>query len=246
MPNLIKLYQFPISHYCEKIRWALDYKHLNYQIINLLPALHIRATKKLSNNSALPIIDHDGCIVQNSSDILNYLDHTFPENNLTPNDSNLRQQSIDWENYVDKEIGLNVRCFLYHVLLEYPEIIIAFFAHQCAWYGKPFVKMIFPAMKKNMRQNLQINVSTAEQAKNNLQSAIENIYLNRQATGFLVGNSFSRADLAAASLLAPLCRLEQYGVIWPQCYPEPLNAIICSWQKELHWVQDFYLRYRVK
>ncbi|MCP3675846.1 MAG: glutathione S-transferase family protein, partial [Gammaproteobacteria bacterium] len=45
---MIKLYQFPISHYCEKIRWSLDYKNLDYKIINLLPGLHIKTTKKLA------------------------------------------------------------------------------------------------------------------------------------------------------------------------------------------------------
>ena len=34
------LYQFPISHYCEKVRWAMDYKKLEYKAKNLLPGLH--------------------------------------------------------------------------------------------------------------------------------------------------------------------------------------------------------------
>lgn len=38
---MLTLYQFPISHYCEKIRWALDFKQLKYNTVNLLPALHI-------------------------------------------------------------------------------------------------------------------------------------------------------------------------------------------------------------
>ncbi|MBT4837590.1 MAG: glutathione S-transferase [Methylococcales bacterium] len=216
MKKSIKLYQFPISHYCEKVRWTLDYKKLDYQVVNLLPVLHLYATKKLSNDPALPIIEHDGLIVQNSSDILDYLDKTFPEYSLIPVDPDFRQQVIDWETFVDKEIGLNVRCFLYNTLLEYPEIMISFFTHQSAWYGKLFLKTIFPVMKKSMRESLCINDKTAEQAKIDLQLAIEKIYLTRQATGFLVGNLFSRADLATASLLAPLCRLEQYGMEWPK------------------------------
>jgi glutathione S-transferase len=34
---MITLYQFQFSHYCEKARWALDYKGLAYAPKNLLP-----------------------------------------------------------------------------------------------------------------------------------------------------------------------------------------------------------------
>ena len=44
----LKLYQFAISHYCEKIRWALDYKGLNYETVNLLPGQHVKTIRKLT------------------------------------------------------------------------------------------------------------------------------------------------------------------------------------------------------
>jgi glutathione S-transferase len=39
---MITLYQFQFSHFCEKARWALDYKDLPYTCKNLLPGLHTR------------------------------------------------------------------------------------------------------------------------------------------------------------------------------------------------------------
>ena len=48
------LYQFPISHFCEKARWALDYKGLDYTTKNLLPGLHVKTTKKLAARSSVP------------------------------------------------------------------------------------------------------------------------------------------------------------------------------------------------
>ena len=41
----VKLYQFCISHYSEKVRWALDYKDIKYQPVNLLPGQHSRTIK---------------------------------------------------------------------------------------------------------------------------------------------------------------------------------------------------------
>ena len=52
----IQLYQFPISHYCEKVRWALDFKGLPYQKISCLPGLHARKNKKMAKFSSVPIL----------------------------------------------------------------------------------------------------------------------------------------------------------------------------------------------
>jgi glutathione S-transferase len=59
------LYQFPISHYCEKIRWAMDYKGLDYTLKNLVPGLHLRTTKKIAPKTYLPILMDQGEQVQN-------------------------------------------------------------------------------------------------------------------------------------------------------------------------------------
>ncbi|HEY9121195.1 MAG TPA: glutathione S-transferase N-terminal domain-containing protein, partial [Marinobacter sp.] len=77
----IRLYQFAISHYCEKVRWALDYKGLSYETISLLPGQHVKTIRKLTGgDSSVPVLDHDGHRVQGSKEIIDYLDETFPEN----------------------------------------------------------------------------------------------------------------------------------------------------------------------
>ena len=53
---MISLYQFEFSHFCEKARWALDYKGLAHARENLLPGLHTRVARKLAPNSSLPIL----------------------------------------------------------------------------------------------------------------------------------------------------------------------------------------------
>ncbi len=48
------LYQFPISHYCEKTRWNLEAKGLSYRIENLLPGPHRLVTKRLTKGGVAP------------------------------------------------------------------------------------------------------------------------------------------------------------------------------------------------
>jgi len=81
---MLTLYQFPISHYCEKIRWALEYKGLPYTKIDLLPGSHIKVVKKIAPKTEVPVLVHDNKAIQNSSNIITYLDKTFPDKQLTP------------------------------------------------------------------------------------------------------------------------------------------------------------------
>ena len=66
------LYQFPISHFCEKARWALDYKGVPFQPHNLLPGLHMNTARRLASNTSVPILDHDGTVVQGSAAIISH------------------------------------------------------------------------------------------------------------------------------------------------------------------------------
>ena len=201
---MLTLYQFPISHYCEKIRWALDYKNIDHKVINLLPGLHVLTTKKLAPHTSVPILVHDDKVIQGSSKIITYLDKEYPERSLTPEKGQKKDNALEWEKYVDKEVGVHVRRCCYHILLEHPDIVIKLFAHQGPWYGKSLLRFMFPKLKTKMRELMNINEKTAEASKAHLSIAIDKIYSHLQEHSFLVGNQFSRADLAAASLIAPL------------------------------------------
>lgn len=241
---MLTLYQFPNSHYCEKVRWALDYKHLDYQVKNLLPGLHGRKAKKLAGSSSLPILVHDGKALQNSSDILTYLDEVFPQSLLTPEQESLKQEALAFEKFADEEIGIPVRMVFYHTLLEHPALLVAMFTGNGPWYGPLILKAFFPKLKAAMRSNMRISDETAEAAHVKLALAIDKVYDRLQGKRFLVGDSFTRADLATAALLAPLCRPKKYGVDWPQPYPEPLEAIIARYAEKIAWVEARYAEYR--
>lgn len=103
---MIQLYQFPISHYCEKVRWALDFKGVEYQTINLLPGFHIKKIKQANPKSSVPVLIDGEETLQNSADIITYLDTKYPQNTLTPVNSEEKQQALDWERYLDENLGV--------------------------------------------------------------------------------------------------------------------------------------------
>jgi len=241
---MITLYQFPISHYCEKVRWALDYKNINYQEVNMLPGLHAKKARKMTKSTEVPILKHNNNYIDNSSYIISYLDENFKNNSLTPVDEQAKSLALEWESYVDQEIGPYLRVYFYHILLDYPDILIPIFAQKGPWYGKIILNIIFPKLRRLMRTMMRINDKTAAQAKIAVDKGIEVLNQQLSQQPFLAGEKFSRADLAAASLLAPIIQPQQYGLNWPEPLPEPLQSSINEWRVRIPWVHDLYKLYR--
>ena len=241
---MLTLYQFAISHYCEKIRWALDFKQLEHRVKNLLPGLHFMTARKLAGDSAVPILVYDEKVIQNSSDIITYLDAVFPQRALTPVRDDWRQEALEWERYLDKEVGIHVRLCCYHSLLEHPAMLIPSFTKGGAWYGAAVYRVIFPTLRKKMRELMNINERTARLSRVRVERAIDKLNARLQGRSYLVGDQFTRADLAAAALLAPLCRPQQYGLDWPEKFPDELQAMVEANQDKIRWVEELYRKHR--
>jgi len=200
--------------------------------------------KKLAGKSALPILVHDKKIINESSEIVSYLDQAFPNKLLTPGEKKLQKEAIEWENFADKNLGPDVRSLCYYTLLNHPDIICRYFTDGGPWYGNLYMKFTYPKLSQRMRELMQLNDETIKQSKQRLSKAIEKVYLHIKDREYFVGESFTRADLAIASLLAPLCRPNKYGVVWPSQFPEPLHNDLNEYAGKLDWVTRIYKEHR--
>ena len=241
---MLMLYQFPVSHYCEIARWGLDYKQQAYQKKNLLPGLHVKRTRKLTGESSVPILVHDGRAIRNSSDILSHLDSAYPHPPLLPQDPELQQQALQWETLANEQIGPHIRRIIYHELLEYPKLLIPFFTTGGPWYGPLVVRWMFPRLRAKMRELMDINDVTATESLHVLDAVVPKVLAQLDGKDYLVGEQFSRADLVVAALLAPLATPVKYGLDWPAQFPESVQAVTNRYPEAVQWTQHMYERHR--
>jgi len=241
---MLILYQFPISHYCEKIRWALDYKAIEYSIVNLMPGAHIKIIRSMAPKTEVPLVQAGNEIIQGSATIISSLDEHFPQQPLTPADEKAKAQTLEWEAYVDEQVGPYLRLFYYHYYLERPDLLVPLLVHGQPWYKRSWFRLIYPRVRDTIRRFLHISDRTAEIALKKLQRAIEKLADQYQQHDFLVGDQFSRADLAAAAMLAPICTPIKYGLQWPPLLPGAMQEAIGPLRERLFWVDRLYQNYR--
>jgi glutathione S-transferase len=139
---------------------------------------------------------------------------------------------------------VHIRRYFYHTLLEHPAMLIPMFTHNGPWYGPLLSRMMFPALRKRMRDLMKINEHTAQTSRHHVERAIDRLHAHLRDRDYLVGDRFTRADLTAAALLAPLCRPPQYGLPWPRPFPEAIESMVESNFDKTRWVDEFYRRHR--
>lgn len=241
----LNLHQFPISHYCEKVRWALDYKGLDHRLHNHLPGFHVKRIRRMAPRTSVPVLAHDGKVVQGSSDIITHLDEAFPARPLTPSDQAQRNQVLEWERYCDSEIGPHVRRLCYDTLLRHPRQVIPLLAHDGPFWGRPVLRLVFPRLRRTMRRFMAIREPEVTRSREALELALDELNSSLEGRDYLVGGHFTRADLAAASLLAPLFMPAGYGLDWPQSVPSPLRGWVDNHQQQLVWARQMYEHHRL-
>jgi glutathione S-transferase len=239
---MFQLYDFTFSHYCEKVRWALDLKGVAYTPQHLLPGFHMRTTKKIAPLTCVPILVAENRVVQDSTEIINFLEATFPDRALNPADPEQASEAIEWEEYLDEEVGVTLRRWFYFHTLPDRKRAIRFLCEGASAGQRLLFGFAFAPIRRAMMETMDIHPNSAHEAERRFMAALEKLDNILAQRPFLVGNRFSRADLTACSLLWPLCRPGEEESQIRALLPEPVYALrsqlkhrpVYSWVSELY------------
>lgn len=201
------LYQFPLSHFCEKARWLLDHKELNYVAHNLIPGLHRAFAQLKTGQNLLPILRDQERWIADSTEIALYLDDIYPEHSLLRADPQQRDLALAI-NHQATELGMHVRRWgLAHTLTESEESLDIMIGEK--GYLRQFEKYSKPLMKALLSKNYQLSADKVAESKERIDSLV--VLLNHQLIEnhgrYLVGERLGLADIAVCSMLAPLLEI---------------------------------------
>jgi glutathione S-transferase len=141
----------------------------------------------------------EGTAVQDSTAIISYLDQKYLERPLTPHDRDEAKETLEWEEYLDEEIGITVRLLYYYHALPDRGLSTRALLRNAPWYGHPLYWLIFPQVRSAMEKGMRINANSARRSEIRLMDALQTLNKELERRPFLVGNRFSRADLTACS-----------------------------------------------
>ncbi|MEO8999669.1 MAG: glutathione S-transferase family protein [Rhodanobacter sp.] len=228
---MIELYKLHWSHYVEKVRWALDFKQLDWRGINIV-AFTKKKMQQFDCAQTVPLI-HDtatGVAISDSSPIIRYLDETYPERPLLPADPVEREAVWQWMLQLDSTLGLHARRLGYtQVIMECPNILSQLFMPDAC--GGLFTRrgwraLAAPVLGTMLSLRFRFHRNREDGVYEALEAQLIPIAAQLERDGFLVGGRFSAADITLASLLRPLR-------IVPHFVHHPRMQSLFAWQERL-------------
>lgn len=243
------LWHITISPYSEKVRWALDHKAISYRTRAPMPGVHAVIAMWLTRGRhyTFPVIDLGGDRIGDSTAIIAELEKQHDDSPLYPHSPAERQRALSLEEWFDEELGPYVRRFGFHELRNNPEIfaevgsLVAPGAFRRMGSGGQACARALIGIRYNAGSN-----SAAADARAKVIAGFDRLEAELGDKEYLVGETFSVADLTAAALMYPIVRPpESYVTI--QRMPEPVEQLRSELRQRhgYRWVEEMYRRHRL-
>ncbi|MEP7127029.1 MAG: glutathione S-transferase family protein [Byssovorax sp.] len=236
---MLRLNTFVISHFSEKARWALDLNGIAFTERLLLPGPHLLVIKRLAKGTTVPLLEHDGTVVQGSSKILDYLEQRLGATRLAAPPGQ-EQRAAELEATADRAFGLGTQRIFYDTLLENREIVIDMWTQNGPWWGRAYFAVAFPVVAHLVRRTYKIRPDAVQRAKDLFRRTMDTTDQALAKGPYLLGDTLSRADVTVAALLAPLCTPPEHVLRWPTEIPPEHAAFVEEFKGRPTW--DFVLR----
>lgn len=238
------LYIFNISHYCEKARWALDYFGIAHQVQHVMVGEHRRIAKKLgAARGSVPFLQFGNDVISGSSAILDWSEAHRATNapSLSGNDP---EQVREIEKRLDDITGVHVRRFYYSdALVSDPKSVRPIFSNGLPMWQRLAVILAWPKIVSKMKKGMDLGPAQGVESRAILEGELA--WLDAclaDGRPFLTGSEFTRADLTAASLLAPLVGPKEHPAYGVVVFPETVADTMQAWAERpiLRMVREAY------
>lgn len=246
MSDIPTVWHFRVSHYNEKVRWALDYKCWPHRRRALVPGFHLLPTRLRSGQNRLPIAKIDGRIIAGSSHILAEIERLRPEPALIPADPALRERALAIQAFFDEQVAPDLRRLFWHCYADHPEHCARVAADGFSGATRVLWRASLPAMWPMMSLNMGLDADSIEGARSRLPGHFAHLEAEIGPGGYMVGDRFTIADLTAAAVMTAIIRPPEFSYPLPEPWPPELTRLRDSvaGRDGFKWVCDIYRRHR--
>ncbi len=231
-PRLITI---PISHYCEKARWALDRAGIPFREEPHVQGVHIAMALRAGGGRTVPVlVPGDGPVLDESWKILRWADARTPqERHLYPVGA-VGVAAAELEAALDAGLGPDGRLWMYHGTLPVVHDMAPWaLAGTPAWEQRAF-GVAGGLLDPLIRRYLGVDDARATAALTRVDAVFDDVAA-RLADGrpFLTGERFTAADLTFGALSSAVLMPAAYGSPLP-----PLDALPQSLTRDVRRLRE--------
>ncbi len=225
---MLRLVTIPISHYCEKARWALERAEIPYREERHVQGIHRLAARRAGGGSTVPVLVTPEGALGESERILEWIDGRTPaaERLFPPEPAERREVEALCRRF-DRTLGPRGRRLMYVLMLSERELMLRFNNQGVPAWEDRALRLGWPLAVRWVGRQLGIRpgVEIADESAvwEEFDFVAELLADGRQ---HLRGEAFGAADLTFAALSAAVIAPPVYGVALPQ--PDQLPVGIAA------------------
>ena len=227
------LITIPISHYCEKARWALDRAGVPYREVRHLQLIHRVAVRRAGGGRTVPVLVCGQRVLGESREIVDEADrHASPERRLYPDDPGAAAAVRALEHEFDEHLGPHGRRWMYDRIRGQRRLVLKYAPAGVPAWERGVLTAGYRVVTRVIDRYFEISPDTVKESESEVRVVFDRVAA-RLADGrpFLCGDRFTAADLTFAALAAPMVVPPEYGVPLPQ--PDELPAPYAAVVREL-------------
>ena len=227
---MLRLITIPISHYCEKARWALERAGIAYREERHVQGIHQLAARRAGGGATVPVLVTPEGIIGGSQEILAWIDMRTPaEHRLFPAEPGARHDVETLCRRFDEELGPKGRRLMYVHMLPQRRLALAFNNQGVPPWEDRAIRYGWPLLRRFVRRELGIVPGIEDEDEAAVFCELDFVAeLLADGRRHLCGERFGAADLTFAALSAAIVFPPVYGVPLPQpnILPPHLAALV--------------------
>jgi glutathione S-transferase len=215
---VLRLVTIPISHYCEKARWALERAGLPYREERHVQGIHRIASSRAGGRGTVPVLVTPEGALGESEEILLWVDgRTPPDQRLFPSRPAERAEVERLCRRFDERLGPRGRRLMYVNMLPHRELMVRFNNQGVPRWEDRALRLGWPLAVRFVRRALGVRPGVEVEDEAAVWGELDFVAeLLADGREHLCGESFSAADLTFAALSASVVVPPVYGVALPQ------------------------------
>jgi glutathione S-transferase len=209
-----RLVTIPLSHYCEKARWALDLAGVPYREDGWAPCLHRLGLMRYRATTAPVLVVGDGTVLRESTDIVRHADDVAGLR-LFGHDAAERAEIEALMARYDERLGPSARLGVYARVIDDPPMFTRLACVGLEGSRRRAFEALRPGVGGLIRRYFRIDDAALRRADEVVEEEMAAAQERRGGSLYLVGDRFTAADLTFAALAAPAVLPPQYGFGMP-------------------------------